>query len=176
MILLPLNEIVLNLPNVPVSIPLYVAPIDSAASSTKIAPCLLITSFSSSILPGVPYRCAITTTLVSGYNSNAFSSATGSIFQVSYSVSMNTGSPPSYTIGFTVASKVISEQNTFLPSNAPCPTLGIPYAAIPASFIDKCKDAVPHDKATACLQPIYSQTILSTSLIFLPTVDIQFVS
>ena len=39
--------------------------------------------------------------------------------KVSYSVSMNTGSPPSYTTGFTVASKVMSEQNTFFPSSTP---------------------------------------------------------
>src|SRR5699024_1810056 len=62
------------------------------------------------------------------------------------------------------------------PSNAPCPTFGIPYASIPASFIARCNDAVPADNATAYLQPIYSHAILSTSLMFLPTVDIQFVS
>ena len=98
------------------------------------------------------------------------------MFHVSYSVSINTGSPPSYTTGFTVASKVISEQNTFLPSNAPCPTFGIPYASIPASFIARCSDAVPADNPTAYLQPIFSHTNRSTSLIFAPTVDIQFVS
>ena len=75
-----------------------------------------------------------------------------------------------------MASKVISEQKTFFPSNAPCPTFGIPYASIPANFIARCNDAVPADNATACLHPIYSHAILSTSLIFFPTVDIQFVS
>jgi len=75
-----------------------------------------------------------------------------------------------------VASKVISEQKTFFPSNAPCPTFGIPYASIPANFIARCSDAVPADNATAYLHPIYSHAILSTSLIFFPTVDIQFVS
>lgn len=51
---------------------------------------------------------------------------------------------------------------TFLPSKAPCPTFGIPYASIPASFIDKCKEAVPQESLTAYLQPIFSQVIAST--------------
>lgn len=46
--------IVLYFPNVPVCTPLYVAPIDSAASSTRIALCFLITAFNSSTFPGVP--------------------------------------------------------------------------------------------------------------------------
>ena len=66
MILFPLKEIVLYFPNVPVCTPLYVAPIDSAASSTKMAPCFLMIAFNSSTLPGVPYKCATTTTFVSG--------------------------------------------------------------------------------------------------------------
>ena len=70
----------------------------------------------------------------------------------------------------------MSEQNTFLPSKVPCPTLGIPYALIPARRIDKCNEAVPADNPTAYLQPTFSAASFSTSLIFLPTVDIQFVS
>ena len=77
---------------------------------------------------------------------------------------MNTGSPPSYFTGFTVASKVTSEQNTFSPGFTP------------ANFTAICKAAVPAERATAYLHPIFSQVRRSTSLIFLPTVDIQFVS
>ena len=51
-------------------------------------------------------------TLVFGNNSNAFFNATGSIFHVSYSESMKIGFAFSYKTGFTVATKVKSEQKT----------------------------------------------------------------
>ena len=44
------------------------------------------------------------------------------------------------------------------------------------SFIARCRDAVPHERATAYLTPTFSATCHSTSLIFAPTADIQFVS
>ncbi|CDC44975.1 uncharacterized protein BN719_00924 [Clostridium sp. CAG:58] len=86
------------------------------------------------------------------------------MFQVSYSVSMNTGTPPSYTTGFTVAEKVMSEQNTFSPGFTP------------ASFTARWRAEVPVARATAYLHPTVSQARRSTSLIFSPTVDIQFFS
>ena len=46
----------------------------------------------------------------------------------------------------------------------------------PASLTAICKEDVPDAKATAYLHPTFSQIILSISLMFLPTVDIQFVS
>ena len=73
--------------------------------------------------------------------------ATASAFHISYSVSINTSSPPSYMFGLTLSSSVISEKNIFLPTNTPCSTLSIPYTSIPATFIDRCKDAVPVDNA-----------------------------
>ena len=85
------------------------------------------------------------------------------MFHESYSVSINTGTPPSYVIGFTVALNVISLQNTFSPG------------FIPANFIAKWSAAVPEDNATAYLHPTFSQVIFSTSFIFSPTVLIQFV-
>src|SRR5574344_2473121 len=48
--------------------------------------------------------------------------------------------------------------------------------ASPASFIARWRDAVPADNATAYRTPTLSAINRSTSLIFFPTVDIQFVS
>ena len=62
---------------------------------------------------------------------------------------MKTGIPPSYTTGLTVASKVISEQNTFLLNKVPLPISGCPYIDSPASLTARWSDAVPADKATA---------------------------
>ena len=98
------------------------------------------------------------------------------MFHVSYSVSMNTGIPPSYTMGLTVASNVISLDATRRLHNAPVPGDGFPYIFSPASFIAKCNAAVPADSATAYLHPTFSQMLFSASLMFAPTVDIQLVS
>ena len=69
-------------------------------------------SLISSILAGTPYKCTTTTALGFGYLSKAFSKALGSIFQVSFSLSINTGFAFSYIIGFTVAEKVKSDTKT----------------------------------------------------------------
>ena len=136
-ILFPLKLTTLYLPKLPVCLPRKVAPNDSAASSIKIAPYCLHIFWISSSFAGVPYKFATITTFVFGYLSNAFPNATGSIFQVLYSLSINTGFPFSYRTGFTVAAKVMSEQNTL----SPCLT--------PANFTAKCKAAVPEESATA---------------------------
>ena len=95
MILLPLNERAESSPNVPVFLPLYVAPRLSAASSISGTACFSQIACISSILAGVPYRCTTTTALGFGCFSKAASSASGSMFHVSCSLSMNTGMPPS---------------------------------------------------------------------------------
>ena len=148
----------------------------SAASSISSAPCFSQISLISRIPPGNPYSSAHTTSLTSGYISKAFSKAAGSMFQVSGFVSIKTGIPPSYSTGFKVASKVISEQNTRLPSTAPWPTAGRPYSFSPASFTHRCSAAVQAERATAYFTPAFSAAIRSTSLIFAPTVLIQLVS
>ena len=67
-------------------------------------------------------------------------------------------------MGLQVAPKVTSLQNTLTPG------------FMPASFTAICKAAVPEERATEYLQPTFSQVIRSTSSMFAPTVDIQFVS
>ena len=61
----------------------------------------------------------------------------GNVYDIDISVSINTGSPPSYFTGFTVAANVISEQNT------------LSCGFTPAIFTAICKAAVPDDNATA---------------------------
>ena len=61
-------------------------------------------------------------------------------------------------------------------SRAPTPGAGLPYTFSPASFIARCRAAVPAESATAYLQPTFSQICFSISLMFAPTVDIQLVS
>ena len=92
----------------------------------------------SSILAGVPYKCTITTAFGFGYFSKAFFSASGSIFHVSLSQSINTGVAFWYIIGFAVAENVSDEQNTISPSFTSRAFNAICIAAVPAD------SAAPH--------------------------------
>ena len=78
-------------PKQPVIFPWKVEPRDSAASSMSGTPLLSQISRIRPIWAGVPYRWAQITAFAFGYFSKAASSASGSMFQVCSSASMNTG-------------------------------------------------------------------------------------
>ena len=97
-ILLPLKENTPYLPNVPLFLPLYVLPRDSAASSIIGTLYLLQIEVSSSIFALCPYRLTIIIALgrlpLFFASLSARSNAIGDIFQVSISESIKTGVAP----------------------------------------------------------------------------------
>ena len=86
------------------------------------------------------------------------------MFQVSYSLSINTGLAFWYIIGLHVAEKVNDEQNT----RSPCCTS--------KAFNPICIAAVPADNAAPVFAPIYLAISSSNLFTFSPNGAIQFVS
>src|SRR3954462_2045090 len=108
-ILLPLKETTDMRPKLPLGRFLYVAPSDSAASSSTGTPYRSHSGSSASMSALWPYRFTTMTQRGSRFSrlahANARSSASGDMFQLPGSASMNTGFAPQYRMGLQLPTK-----------------------------------------------------------------------